>query len=380
MRGRIWGLEKQLIGEVSRLGLGQPDTIALWYGESDQPTPAFICDAAYKAMRAGETFYTHKRGLPELRQTLATYMAGLYGVPMDMERITITMSGMAAIMLSFQALLDAGDNCAIVAPVWPNCSQGTEVMGAEPRRVALELENGVWRLDTQRLMDACDERTRAIFVNSPGNPTGWMLAADQQREILDFCRRRGIWLVADEVYARLVYDRPVAPSFLQVAEPDDPLLVVNSFSKSWAMTGWRIGWLTHPVWMGETISSLIEFSTAAVSVFTQRAGIAAVSEGEPFVAAMLARCRAGRDTVVPRLQAMPRVAINPPSAAFYAFFKVDGVDDSLAFAQEIFHKTNVGLAPGSAFGPEGEGSLRLCFASSPERLNRAMDLLEPMLR
>ena len=379
LRQSIVQMPRQLIGEVSRLGLGQPDTIPLWYGESDIPTPRFICDAAHAAMCSGRTFYTHKRGLPELRTALAEYMTWLYGSEIDMDRVTVTMSGMASIMLAMQAILDKGDNTVNVTPVWPNCVHCAEVRGAEPRRVPLESSNGVWRLDLDRLFDACDGRTRILFINSPGNPTGWMMEREEQQAILDFARQRGIWIIADEVYARLVYDRPAAPSFLEIAEPEDPVLVVNSFSKSWAMTGWRMGWLTHPARIGENISSLIEYSTAAVPEFTQLAGLTAVSQGEPFVGEMRERCRRGRDLVVPRLKEIPRVTLDYPRAAFYAFFRVTGMDDSVEFAKRLFRETKVGVAPGRAFGPEGEGWLRLCFASDPKRLETAMTRIESFL-
>src|SRR5690606_31248754 len=286
LRRVVLDMPRQKIGEVSRLGLGRPETVPLWYGESDIPTPDFICEAAAAAMRDGRTFYTHKRGLPELRSALADYMAGLYGKPIDVERVTVTMSGMAAISLAMGAILDPGHNSVTVTPVWPNCVSAAESRGAEARRVPLGLENGVWRLDLDRLFGACDANTRIIFVNSPGNPTGWMMERDEQQAILDFARERGIWIIADEVYARIVYDRNVAPSFLEIAEPDDPLLVINSFSKTWAMTGWRMGWLTHPPGIGEYLTSLIEYTTAAVAEFTQLGALAAVTQGEPFLATM----------------------------------------------------------------------------------------------
>lgn len=379
IRRRIVEMPKQKIGEVSKLGLGRPDIVPLWYGESDVPTPKFICDAAHAAMLAGETFYTHKRGIPELRESIARYMSGLYGTAIGDDRVTVTTSGMNGIMLLMQAVLEPGDNAVIVSPIWPNCVHATEVVGAEPRRVVLDQENGVWRLDLDRLFGACDERTRLIFVNSPGNPTGWMMEREEQEAILAFARERGIWVVADEVYARLVYDRRVAPSFLEIAEPDDPVVVVNSFSKSWAMTGWRIGWLTTPPWLGEYLFSLIELNTSAVPPFLQRAAVTAIEDGEWFVEEMRERCRRGREVVVPRLAAMSRVTIDPPRAAFYAFFKVDGVTDSLGLAQRMFRETDVGIAPGAAFGPEGEGWFRLCFASEPARLEVAMDRLEAYL-
>jgi aspartate/methionine/tyrosine aminotransferase len=380
LRGQISTLPQQKIGLVSRLGLGQPDTIPLWYGESDIPTPKFICDAAHAAMLAGQTFYTHQRGIPELRAAIRDYMNRIYGTTLKDDRITATASGMAAIMLVMQAVMDAGDNAVMITPIWPNCIAAANVMGAECKRVPLQTENGVWRLDLQRVMDACDDRTRLIFVNSPGNPTGWMMEQDEQRVLLEFCRARGIWIVADEVYARIVYDRPVAPSFLQIAEPDDPLIVVNSFSKSWAMTGWRIGWLTTPPWLGDHLASLVQFSTSGVAPFIQHGALTAITEGEDFTLEMVERCRRGREAVVPRLKDIPRVTIDPPRAAFYAFFKVDGMVDSLAFAQDMFRKTKVGVAPGAAFGDEGEGWLRLCFASSADRLAIAMDRIEAHLR
>jgi len=375
LRQAIVEMPPQLIGEVARLGMGEKGIIPLWYGESDVPTPAFICNAAHRAMLAGETFYTYKLGLPALRQALAVYMTGLYAKPVPAERVTVTTSGMNAIMLGLMAALNPGDDMVLVDPVWPNCEQSALAMGASVTRVSLEQENGVWHLDPEKLFAACRENTRVIFLNTPGNPTGWMIESDQQQAILDFARERGIWVMADEVYARLVYDRPVAPSFLDVAEPEDPLIVVNSFSKSWAMTGWRIGWMVTPQWMTESLFSMIEYNTSCVPAFVQEGALAAVTEGEPFVAEMVARCRAGREAIVPALEAMPQIQIDPPRAAFYAFFKVEGMQDSLTFAQEMFRHTKVGVAPGRAFGEGGEGWLRLCFASDPATLAIAAERL-----
>ncbi len=379
IRSLVAEAEPQLIGEVARLGIGDPEAIALWYGEGDMPTPRFICDAAYQGMLNGETFYSHKRGLPELRQAMADYMTGLYQRPVDMDRVSLCSSGMHGIMIAMQAILQAGDNAVLVGPLWPNAEAATKVAGASARVVGLDNENGVWRLDLEKLFAATDSATRIIFVNSPGNPTGWMMEREEQQAILDFARDRGIWILADEVYARLVYDRPVAPSFLDIAEPDDPVVVINSFSKSWAMTGWRIGWLTHPAWLGAGLSELVEYSSSTVPPFLQRGALAAVTEGEPLVAEIRERCRAGRDIVTPALTAHPRVIMAPPVAAFYAFFKVDGMTDSLAWATQLYRETKVGIAPGRAFGPVGEGWIRLCFASSPERLGIAMERLTGFL-
>lgn len=380
IRAAVQVLETQQIAQVASLGLGDPEVIPLWYGESDVPTPAFIGDAAARALAAGETFYTHKRGIPALREAIARYNAALYGVPVDAARVTVTGSGMAGIMMVMQALVDPGDNVVLVDPVWPNACAAVAIMGGEPRPVSLRFGNDGWALDLDMLFDACDRRTRAVFVNSPGNPTGWMMDRAQQQALLDFCRARGIWLIADEVYARIVYERRAAPSFLEIAGPEDPLIVVNSFSKAWAMTGWRLGWLIHPTALGETFDKLVEYNTSGSPPFLQLAAITALEQGEGFVDSMAAHCRRGRETVGALLTALPRVRYRPPEAAFYAFFAVDGVDNSLDFAKRLVRETGVGLAPGTAFGPAGEGWLRLCFARAPETLELAVERLAPALR
>jgi aspartate/methionine/tyrosine aminotransferase len=291
VRDAIRELPGSRIAEISALGMGDPEVIPLWYGEGDLPTPDFIGTAAAAALRAGHTFYTYKAGLPELRATLADYMTGLYGRPIGAERVAVSSSGTTALMLVTQALIDAGDNLVIIAPVWPNIAAAVSIMGGEPRLVSLDpLPEGGWRLDPKRVFAACDSRTRGIFVNSPSNPTGWVISAEEIATLLSFARRRGLWVVADEVYARIVYGNRTAPSFLAQAEPDDRLIVVNSFSKNWAMPGWRLGWMTLPADLLPVMEKLIEFSTSGAPTFLQHAGIVAVREGEPFIASFVARC------------------------------------------------------------------------------------------
>jgi aspartate/methionine/tyrosine aminotransferase len=367
------------IGDVAALGRDNPDVIPLWFGEGDLTTPEFISEAAMKALKEGQTFYTWQRGIPELRQAIADYTTRLYGNACKADRISVTSSGMQAILLSCQAIIDPGDNAVVVSPVWPNIVSAVEVMGGEVRQVPLQFKNEKWTLDLDQLFAACDERTKMLFVNSPSNPTGWMMGSEQQAALLDFCRKRRIWLMADEVYARLVYDGEVAPSFLQHARPDDPLLVMQSFSKPWAMTGWRLGWLTSPNEFGEMLAKVIQFNISGSPTFLQYGALAAIKEGEPFIKYMVDRCRAGREQVIQRLAAHPKVKVARPEAAFYAFFSVEGMSDSLAFASKLVLDGKVGLAPGVAFGEGGEGYLRLCFASAPERLSRAMDRIEGQL-
>ncbi len=382
VRHDVAAMEPSRIVQLWELGFGMDNVIPLWVGESDQATPAFISDAAYAALQAGKTFYTHKRGIPELRQSIADYTARLYGIPMSADRVSVTASGMHGITLICQALFEPGDNLIVVAPSWPNVVKAAQVQHAEVRFATLDPKpEGGFTLDLEKLFSLVTDRTRALFVNSPGNPTGWMIEADQQREILDFCRSRGIWLLADEVYARFVYDRAVAPSFLQLAEPDDPVIHINSFSKAWAMTGWRLGWLITPPAFGKIVDQLIEFSTSGSQAFLQHGALAALTpQGETFARSMVDRCRQGGEMVFQRLAAMERVTLSRPTASFYAFFRIDGVEDSLSFAKRILSETGVGLAPGSAFGPGGEGHMRLCYASSHNLLSKALDRLELILR
>jgi aspartate aminotransferase len=381
IRTLIDALPASKIREVSRAGMGRADVLPLWFGEPDRPTPDFICEAAARALKEGHTFYTPNRGIPELREALASYMSDLYNRAVDRERITVTASGMNAIMIAMQCLVDPGDNVVITTPLWPNIAETVHIMGGQARRVPLDdAGDGGWSLDLDRLRVACDGRTRAVFINSPNNPTGWMMPGEQQQELLAFCREQGVWLVADEVYARVVFDRRVAPSFLDRGEPDDPLIVINSFSKAWAMTGWRLGWITHPARLGSVFEKMNEFNIAGPPAFAQHAGVVALREGEPFIADTNARYREGRDLVCARLGAMGRVRAPVPEAAFYAFFAVEGMDDSLGFAKRLVEEAGIGLAPGVAFGPSGEGHLRLCFAASSETLERASDRLEQALR
>ena len=380
MRPEIDRLGESLIRDVAEANIGREGVIPLWFGEPDTATPDFIKQAAVRALEANHVFYTQNRGIPPLREAIAGYAGRLHNRPIDIERITVTASGMSAIMLTAQAIVAPGDNVVAVGPIWPNCVETVHVMGGETRIVPLDADEGVgWRLDLDRLLDACDERTVAVMVNTPSNPTGWVMTADDQLALLEWCRARGLYVIADEVYIRLAFNAPRAPSFLDVAEPGDRVLVINSFSKSWSMTGWRLGWLTHAPELGGAFAKLNEYNLASPTTFVQHAGITAIVVGDGFVDSIVERYRRNRDLVAQRLGAMRRVRLPRPDGAFYAFFAVEGMTDSLAFAHELIDTVGVGLAPGRAFGEAGEGRLRLCFAAEPDTLSRALDRLEPRL-
>ena len=378
-RPAVRALQPSLIRKLANAGIGRTDIIPLWFGEPDKPTPEFIRQAAKDAIDEGQTFYQPSRGIIELRAALADYTNRLYGASFTPENIVVTPSGMTALSVALQCMIADGAALVLPSPVWPNFAGAAEILGAEVVRVPIRPRAGVWSLDLDELFAACPAHTGALAINSPNNPTGWMLEDDDQRRIIDFCRERDIWLIADEVYNRIVYDRARAPSFADKVTDDDKYLIVNSFSKSWAMTGWRLGWLTAPESLAETLGSVSEFNFSCVFAPVQAAGITALQLGEPFIRESVARYRSALEAVERRFAELPRVTFPKPRATFYAFFAVDGVADSYAFAEKVLRETGVGLAPGAAFGPQGEGYLRLCFAADVALLERALSQMRPLL-
>ncbi len=379
-RAEVEALTSSKIRDVANAAMGIKDIIALWYGEPDQPTPDFINQAAARALADGRTFYTENRGIDELRLAISQYMTDLHGRDVDFERISVTASGMSGVNLVQQVLTNPGDNVVVVGPIWPNLIQTVRLMSGEPRFVGLRLGNQGWRLDMDELFDQVDGRTRAIMINSPSNPTGWVASRETLQTILDFCRARDIWVISDEVYARLIYDGSrAAPSLVDIASPEDKVIAINSFSKSWCMTGWRLGWLVAPARLGPVLEKCIEFHYSCPAEFSQVAGVTAIREGEPYVTELVRRYAELRDITVQRLRAHPRVRLAEPEGAFYGFFAVEGMTDSLAWCTDVVRETKVGLAPGGAFGPESEGFIRLCYAQSRDRLVEAFDRLDPFL-
>ena len=382
MRPAIEALPGSRIREVANAGLGRSDVLAFWFGESDEVTPPAIREAAARSIAAGETFYSHNLGLPELRQAIAAYTSVLHR-PLDMHRIAVTSSGVNALMLAMQMLAGPGDEVVAVVPVWPNLTAQPQILGARVTRVALKPQGGTWKLDLGELIARVTPATRVLLVNAPNNPTGWSLTRAEQQALIEHCRRTGTWIIADEVYERLysVDGATAAPSFLDVAEPDDRLVVAHSFSKSFLMTGWRLGWLVLPAACEGDIGKLIEFNTSCAPVFVQRAGFAGLAMAQEFVPGLVAQLRERRDQLVGGLQRLPGVSVATPSGGMYAWFRVDGEDDSLAFAKRLVAEHGLGIAPGSAFGPEGEGWLRWCFAArDPSRLAAGLDRLAAAIR
>ncbi len=377
-RSIVQQLGASQIREVANAGIGLDNVLPFWFGEPDEVTPQFIRDAAKEGLDAGDTFYTHNYGIPPLRAAIANYLSGLHQ-PIGPERIAVTSAGVSALMLIAQTILNPGDRVVAVTPIWPNLVEIPKILGAEVVKVPLQF-GLTWELDLQQLLDALTPGTKAVFINSPNNPTGWVMPREQQQAVLEHCRRHGIWILADDVYERLVYGEKCAPSFLDLSVPQDRLISANSFSKAWLMTGWRLGWIVAPEAVMTDLGKLIEYNTSCAPGFIQRAGIAAIERGDEIVQHTLARYQAARDYLYQRLNAMPGITTPNPKGAMYLFFRVDGQADTLQLCKRLVREAGLGLAPGSAFGPEGEGYLRWCFASSVEKLELGASRLESFLK
>ena len=392
MRPVVESLEESRIREVANAGMGLENVLKFWFGESDEVTPDFIREAAIASLHAGETFYAHNLGLPELRHAIAGYTHGLHPQQATdhwFDRIAVTSGGVNGLMLASQTLVEAGDEVVVVTPAWPNLVAQPQIMGARVRTVPLQVLDqgpraGAWALDLDALLAAVTPATRLLIVNAPNNPTGWTLTRDEQAAILAHCRRTGTWILADEVYERLYFagdtTNGAAPSFLDVAEPEDRLIVAHSFSKSFLMTGWRLGWLVLPQALTHPVGKLIEFNTSCAPVFAQRAATVALQRGDEVTPGLVAHLQVCRDTLVPLLRQLPGVQLAPPKGGMYAFFRLQGQDDCLQTAKRLVREAGLGLAPGSAFGPEASGWLRWCFASrDPQRLVQGAERLRHWL-
>ena len=389
IRSAIEALEPNGIGLVAMMGLGEPDLIPLWFGESDLVTPSFIREAAKQALDDGKTFYAQSRGMPVLREAIRAFHKRTTGADVALERISMPGAATLAVVTALQILCETGDNVVIVSPIWPSIFQAAQMVGAQTRFARLDddwrASPARWSLDLEKIFSQCDARTRAIFIASPGNPTGWVMSRAEQLAVLDFARARGIAVISDEVYGTLTFDGSAhAPSFLEIAEPDDNVFVINSFSKAWAMTGWRIGWLVHPEHLGSQLGVMTIANNTGPTVFVQYGALAALSpQGDAFREEMRERCQTGRDVVQRFIDGQNRIQWIRPQGAFYGFLHMKGLTDSLAFARDLVKKGRVGVAPGSAFGPPGDGQadsfVRICFAQDQALLGEGLRRIEKAL-
>jgi aspartate/methionine/tyrosine aminotransferase len=372
------------IAEVFRLGRTRQGLIPLYVGEGDVPTAPFIAEAVAQSLARGETFYVAQAGLPDLRAAIARYMSRHYGKlyesrigPFGPERFLVTVGGMHALQLAMRLVAGLGDEVIVPTPAWPNFEGALAANGARPQGLPLDfvtMPDGTyrWMLDLDRLRAAITPATRAIIINSPANPTGWTASHADLEAILAIAREFGLWIIADEIYGRISFSGTTAPSFHDVMEGDDKIIFVQTFSKNWAMTGLRVGWIEVPPELGQTVENLIQYSTSCVAPPLQRAGIAALEQGDEVFAAQLARMRKSRDVLCAGLAATGRVHFAVPEGAFYLFAAIDGVEDTRLLALRLIEEADVGVAPGTAFGPGGERFVRISFARSPDDIAEAV--------
>ncbi len=374
IRGQIRDLVTENIALLAVRAREIGDVIPLWYGEGDMVTPTFIRDAAKQALDEGLTFYVpNMRGLDRLNEALSAYQSRIHQRPVPVSRTTVTPGGMQALFLAVQLIADPGSNVVYVGPQWPNIHSVIHLSAAEPRPVALRFDTD-WRLDLDQLFDRCDARTRAIFLSTPSNPTGWTASAAEMQALLDFSRKTGIWILSDEVYGRLYFDGPVAPSILAIADENDRVMSINSFSKAWAMTGWRIGWLTHPASVAPQLGAMTQYVNSGTPAMVQAAAATAIVDGEPLIDEIRARCKTGLDMAHDRLAQIPGILLpEKPRGGMYAFFAFEGEPDSREACRRILEQARVGLAPGYLFGDASRAFLRMCICRDERDIGTALD-------
>lgn len=375
IRGTVADLETENIALMAARAGDIADVITLWYGESDIVTPAFIRDAAKASLDRGETFYVPQmEGHPALARELAAYQTRLHGVEIGTDRSTITPGGMQSLHLALSLILEPGANAVFLEPQWPNIRHAIHLTGAEPRPVPLAMVEGRWTLDLDRVKAACDARTRAIVFSTPSNPCGWVASDEDLRALVAFSRKTGIWIVSDEMYARLYFSGDAAPSLLQHTTAEDLALCVNGFSKAWAMTGWRLGWLNHPASIAGAVQAMTQYVNSGTAPFVQAAGLAALRQGEPFVQEFKARCRDNLALVYDRLAGSNQIHLpERPEGGMYAFFSLEGEEDAGEACMKLLTQARVGLSPGHLFGAGSRNYLRMCVAVTPDLLTDACD-------
>ena len=380
LAGSVENVPHSRIRELAELAMSMDGVLRLYFGESNLPTPRYIKQAAVRAMEEGYTFYTENAGLPSLRHAIAEHYRRLQGVELDpWEEIVVTASGVQALNVAIRCLLDPGDEALVLTPAWPNGSSIIAMANGVARQVPHPLCGGRYGVNFEALQAAVTPRTRMLLYTSPSNPLGWVATDAEQQGLLDFARRNRLWLVADEVYDRLFYAGPrlgaPVPSILRKITREDAVVVVQSFSKSYCMTGWRLGWLVAPRALAQKATQLNEFIVSHAPSFTQKAAETALAEGEPELLRMIERLKENRDLCLQALTGMPGVTLPAPDGAFYVFPRFEGLTDSFGFCRRLLEEKRVGLAPGVAFGAGGEGSLRICYAAERSVLEPALERL-----
>ena len=370
----VFQVKPSQIRELADVAFTMEGVLRLQFGESDMPTPDFIKEAASRALAEGYTFYTENSGLPGLREALAEKYQELHQVRLDpASEILVTASGVQALNLSIRCLLNPGDEALLLTPNWPNAAAIVSLFSGHPREVPFLRREGRYVPDFDALESALTPRTRVVIYSSPSNPLGWVASPKDQRRLLDFCRRNGLWLLADEVYERIYYQGEAAPSILRIADRDDAVVVVQSFSKSYCMTGWRLGWVVSRRDFISKGAQINEFIVSHAASMIQRAGELALRRRDDGIPEMVEKLRKRNDYCFQALASLDSVSVLKPAGAFYVFPAVQGLEDSFAFALALLRRSKVAVAPGVAFGRGGGGSFRICTAPGFSVLEPAME-------
>lgn len=362
------------IRELADVAFSMDGVFRLHFGESNMPTPQYLKEAAYRAMNEGYTFYTENAGLPSLREALADKYYELHQVDLNpSNEIVVTASGVQALNVSIRCVIDPGDEAIVLTPNWPNASAIVSLFGGHPREVPLAWDGARFEIDFDALETALTPNTKLLVYASPSNPLGWVANTAVQQALLDFCRLNKLWLLADEVYERIYYSGPVAPSILRLCSRDDAVIVIQSFSKTYCMTGWRLGWLVARQDLAKKATQLNEFIVSHAPSMVQRAGEVALKQGDTEVGSMVDSLQKRVRFCFETLRSTKSVLVANPEGAFYLFPRIDGVTDSFSFALTLLKETKVSVAPGVAFGNGGEGSVRICCAADSSVLKPAME-------
>ncbi len=347
--------------ELERQGV---DIIHLEVGQPDWDTPQVVKDAAFAAMQRGETQYTHSMGLLELREAICEHYQEHYGVKLTPERIIVTSGTSPAMLLILAVLLDAGEEIVLTDPHYACYPNFVRLVDAVPRFLPLREEDG-FQVNPRELASCLTPRTKAILINSPANPTGTVLTKENLREIAGL----GPHIIADEIYHGLVYEGQEH----SILEFTDRAFVINGFSKAYAMTGWRLGYLIAPLEFMRPLQKLMQNFFISANAFVQRAGIAALTQTQVEVAKMCQTYDIRRRAMVAGLRELGFSIPVEPTGAFYVFVNARHLaNDSYRLAFDILERAHVGVTPGIDFGPGGEGFLRFSYANSLENIQEAL--------
>ncbi|TLZ75257.1 MAG: pyridoxal phosphate-dependent aminotransferase [Methanobacteriota archaeon] len=356
----------ELVTEMKARG---EKVVSLAIGEPDFPTPAHIVEAAKKALDDGYTKYTPAPGIKELREAIAEKSQKENKIPAKPENVIVAPTK-HTLFLTCMALLDRGDEALIPDPGWVSYGPMVTLAGAKPVPVRAADEDG-FVPSAETVAAAITPRTRLLMLNSPSNPGGSVYSRDAMRALADLAADRDLIVVSDEIYEKILYDgEHVSPASLDGMF--DRTVTVHGFSKTYAMTGWRLGWLVAPTPLFKEIVKVQEHTITCATAFAQKAGVAALRGPTAPLDAMVAEFRARRDLVMKEVAKIDRLSTDRPSGAFYVFPKVDVRGDSATLCERILKEASVAVTPGSAFGVAGEGHIRISYAASRETITEGV--------